>query len=81
MLELGISPVQFGVMMILNLMVGLLTPPFGVVLFVLSGVAELPVEQVAKDTVIFIIPLLVVLVLIVLFPQLTLFLPNIIFGK
>ncbi len=70
-------------MMILNLMVGLLTPPFGVVLFILSGVAELPVEQVAKDTVIFIIPLivLVVLVLIVLFPQLTLFLPNIIFGK
>ena len=79
--ELGIDPIQFGVIMILNLMIGLLTPPFGTVLFVLSGVAKVPVEKVAKDTAIFLIPLLVVLVLIVLFPQLTLFLPNLIYGK
>ena len=79
--KLGIDPVQFGVIMILNLMIGLLTPPFGTVLFVLSGVADVPVEKVAKDTVIFLIPLLIVLVLIVLFPQLTLFMPNLIFGK
>jgi len=78
---LGIDPVQFGVMMILNLMIGLLTPPFGTVLFVLSGVAKVSVEEVAQSTAIFIIPLLVVLVLIVLFPQLSLFLPNIIYGK
>ena len=79
--QLGIDPVQFGVIMILNLMIGLLTPPFGTVLFVLSGVADVPVEKVAKDTMIFLIPLLIVLVLIVLFPQLTLFMPNLIFGK
>ncbi len=79
--ELGIDPVQFGVIMILNLMIGLLTPPFGTVLFVLSGVAKVSVEKVAKDTAIFLIPLLGVLLLIVLFPQLTLFLPNLIFGK
>jgi len=78
---LGIDPVQFGVMMILNLMIGLLTPPFGTVLFVLSGVAKVSVEYVARSTFIFIIPLLVVLILIVLFPQFSLFLPNIIFGK
>jgi len=79
--QLGIDPIQFGVMMILNLMIGLLTPPFGTVLFVLSGVAEVPVETVAKNTAIFIIPLLVVLAMIVFFPQITLFLPDLIFGK
>ena len=78
---LGIDPIQFGVIMILNLMIGLLTPPFGTVLFVLSGVADVSVEKIAKDTSIFLIPLFVVLMLITLFPQLTLFLPNLIFGK
>jgi len=78
---LGIDPVQFGVMMILNLMIGLLTPPFGTVLFVLSSVAKVSVEEVARSTFIFVIPLLVVLILIVLFPQFSLFLPNMIFGK
>lgn len=79
--ELGIDPVHFGVIMILNLMIGILTPPFGTVLFVLSSVAKVPVEKVAKDTAIFLLPLMIVLVLIVLFPQFTLFLPNLIFGK
>lgn len=78
--ELGVSPVQFGVIMILNLMIGLLTPPFGSVLFVLSSIAKTPFERVAKATAIFIIPLIVVLILIVLFPQLTLFIPNMVFG-
>ncbi|GAK59920.1 TRAP-type C4-dicarboxylate transport system, permease component [Candidatus Vecturithrix granuli] len=81
MQQLGIDPVHFGVMMILNLMIGILTPPFGTVLFVLSSVAKVSVEEVAKDTMIFILPLLAVLALIVLFPQLTLFLPNLIFGQ
>ena len=79
--KLGIDPIQFGVIMILNLMIGLLTPPFGTVLFILSGVANVPVEKVARDTAIFLVPLLIVLLLIVLFPQLTLFVPNLIFGK
>ena len=81
MQQLGIDPVHFGVMMILNLMIGILTPPFGTVLFVLSSVAKVSVERVAKDTALFILPLLVVLILIVLFPKLTLFLPNLFFGK
>lgn len=79
--KLGIDPVHFGVIMILNLMIGTLTPPFGTVLFVLSSVAKVPVERVAKDTAIFLLPLIIVLILIVLFPQLTLFLPNLFFGK
>jgi len=79
--HLNIDPVHFGVMMIINLMIGVLTPPFGSVLFVLSSVAKVPVERVAKDTAVFIIPILVVLFLITIFPPLTLFLPNLIYGK
>ena len=81
MQQLGIDPVHFGVMMIINLMIGVLTPPFGSVLFVLSSVAKVPVEKVARDTAIFILPILAVLFLIAVFPPLTLFLPNLIYGK
>jgi len=81
MQHLNIDPVHFGVMMILNLMVGVLTPPFGSVLFVLSSVAKVPVERVARDTAIFLIPILFVLFLVTVFPPLTLFLPNLIYGK
>jgi tripartite ATP-independent transporter DctM subunit len=81
MQHLNIDPVHFGVMMILNLMIGVLTPPFGSVLFVLSSVAKVPVERVARDTALFLIPILFVLFLVAVFPPLTLFLPNLIYGK
>ncbi|NCB02216.1 MAG: TRAP transporter large permease [Spirochaetia bacterium] len=80
MLTLGMDPVQFGVIIILNLVIGTMTPPFGTVLFVLSSVAEVSVETVTKSVVIFFPPLLLVLTLINMFPQLTLWLPNLIFG-
>ncbi len=81
MQQLNIDPVHFGIMMIINLMIGVLTPPFGSVLFVLSSVANVSVEKVARDTAIFIIPILVVLFLITVFPPVTLFLPNLIYGQ
>lgn len=80
MAALGIDPVHFGVVMIVNLMIGVLTPPFGSVLFVLSSVAEVPVERVAKYTMMYLFPLVIVLILLVVFPQLSLWLPNMIFG-
>lgn len=80
MLALGMSPIQFGIIMILNLVIGTLTPPFGTVLFVLSGVAKVPVEKVAKSTFIFVPPLILVLILINIFPDLTLWLPNLFYG-
>ncbi|NQT59562.1 MAG: TRAP transporter large permease [Bacteroidetes bacterium] len=81
MLMIGVDPVQFGIIMILNLIIGTLTPPFGTVLFVLSGVANVPVEKVAKSTFLFMGPLLLVLLLINIFPGLTLWLPNLIYGQ
>ena len=77
---LGVSPTQFGIMMILNLMIGLLTPPVGIVLYVVSNVAKVSFERVTKATAPFLIPLLTVLLLITLIPGITTWIPNLLFG-
>ena len=77
---INVHPVHFGVMMILNLMIGLLTPPVGQVLYILSTISGMPFERIARVTALFIVPHLVVLILIVLFPELVLFLPRALFG-
>jgi tripartite ATP-independent transporter DctM subunit len=74
--KLGIDPVQFGVIMVLNLMIGLLTPPVGMVLYVLSRVSGLPFERCVTATAPFLVPLLIVLALITFIPSLTLWLPT-----
>jgi tripartite ATP-independent transporter DctM subunit len=74
--QLGIDPVHFGVVMVLNLMLGLLTPPFGMVLFVIQHFSKLPFARVVASTVPFLIPLLIVLVLVTVFPGVALWLPN-----
>ncbi|MGL4239680.1 MAG: TRAP transporter large permease [Beijerinckiaceae bacterium] len=74
--KLGIDPVQFGVIMVLNLMIGLLTPPVGMVLFVLSRVANMSFDRTVKAVLPFLIPLLFVLALITIFPAITLYLPT-----
>ena len=79
--KVGIDPLHFGLVMVLNLMIGLLTPPFGVVLFVMAGVAHMPFERVVRATAPFIIPLLVVLALITFFPPLVTWLPTLVMGK
>jgi len=78
--KVGIDPVHFGVVMVLNLMIGLLTPPFGIVLFVMSQVSGLTFEDVVKSTLPFLLPLFVVLVLIIFFPGLVTALPNLLMG-
>ena len=74
--NLGIDPVFFGVVMILNLMIGMLTPPFGIVLFTLSRVSDEPLEKVIKEIWPFIITLVLVLALIIACPKLVTFIPN-----
>jgi tripartite ATP-independent transporter DctM subunit len=74
--KVGIDPVQFGVVMVLNLMIGLLTPPVGMVLFVLSRVARLSFDRTVVAVLPFIAPLVFVLLLITIFPWLTLYLPT-----
>ena len=76
-LEVGIHPVQFGIMMVLNCVIGLLTPPVGAVLFIGSAVAKRPMEKVVKATLPFYFCMLVALILISFIPDISLWLPRI----
>jgi len=71
-----VDPVHFGVVMVLNLMIGLLTPPVGMVLYILARVANLSFERTMKACGPFLLPLLVTLVAVTYWPQMVLFLPN-----
>ncbi|WP_346623539.1 TRAP transporter large permease [Blastococcus montanus] len=73
----GVDPIVLGVLMIVALMIGLLTPPVGTVLYVLSSVAETRVGEVFRGCLPFMVPLLVVLALIISFPDAVLWLPEV----
>jgi TRAP-type C4-dicarboxylate transport system permease large subunit len=75
-IKLGIDPVHFGVVIVLNLMIGLLHPPLGMVLFVLARVARLSVERTTMAILPWLVPLLVALAAITYIPDLTLGLPR-----
>ena len=74
--KLGIDPVHFGLVMVLNLMIGLLHPPMGLVLFVLARVAKLSVERTTMAILPWLVPLLVSLGLVTYIPQISLWLPS-----
>lgn len=76
----GVEPIHFGIIMILNLMIGLLTPPVGMVLYVLVGMSSVPMEKIVKSMLPFIIVLFLLLLVITFMPGLTMFLPNLIFN-
>ncbi len=74
--QLGIDLVHFGLVMVLNLMIGLLHPPMGMVLFVLARVAKLSVERTTMAILPWLLPLLLSLAVITYFPRLVLWLPR-----
>ena len=76
MKTIGVDPVHFGMIMMVNLGIGLITPPVGAVLFVGSAVAKLKIEQVVKAMKPFFVILLFVLVLVTYVPQISLWLPR-----
>lgn len=78
--SIGIDPIQFGIMIVLNCGIGLLTPPVGSVLFIGSAVGKVPMEKVVKATLPFYVCMLITLLLITFIPQISLFLPNL-FAK
>jgi tripartite ATP-independent transporter DctM subunit len=77
---LGIDPLFFGVMMVISLSVGVITPPFGNVLYVLVGITGQTFEQVVRAHIPFLIPILAAIVLLILFPGLVTFLPQYLSG-
>jgi len=74
--SIGIDPIQFGIMMVVNLCVGLCTPPVGTVLFVGVGIAKTSIEKMIKPLLPLFIAMIISLALITYFPQLTLWLPK-----
>jgi len=78
---LGIDPVHFGMVMIVNMMIGMITPPVGLALFVVSNISRAPIMSIARECIPFILGFLMVLTLITYIPQLVLFLPDLVYGK
>jgi tripartite ATP-independent transporter DctM subunit len=76
----GIDPVHFGIVMILNLGIGLLTPPVGPTLVVGCAIGKVSMEAVSRSILIFYVPMLIVLLLVTYVPALTLWLPKLLFG-
>ena len=81
MTALGVDPVHFGIIMVINLLIGTLTPPFGILLFVMSEVAKVEYKPLLRQIAPFYIPLFLFLIVITYLPALTLILPNYIFGR
>jgi tripartite ATP-independent transporter DctM subunit len=78
---IGMDPVHFGVVMILNLSIGLLTPPVGTALFVGSSISGLKIEKIAKAMLPFYASMIVALLLLTFIPALSMTIPNLLFGK
>ena len=73
-LKVGVDPIHFGVIMVVNLAIGFVTPPVGVNLFVASGITKVKIEQVSRAAVPFLIAMLVVLGFVTFVPEISLFL-------
>jgi TRAP-type C4-dicarboxylate transport system permease large subunit len=76
----GIDPVHFGIIMILNLGIGLLTPPVGPTMVVGCAIGKVTMEQMSKSIIIFYIPMIIVLIMVTYIPALSLWLPNLLLG-
>ena len=76
LVQIGIDPVQFGMVMIINLMIGMITPPFGVSMYITCSIAKINMKQYTKAALPFIAILLAVLLLITYVPPITTWLPN-----
>lgn len=78
--QMGVDPAQFGVLMVVNLSIGMLTPPVGICLFVSCGIADLPLGRVVRAVMPFMAVSVVVLLLACFWSPLTLWIPSLIYG-
>ena len=77
----GVDPVHLGVVVVLNLMIGLLTPPVGMSLYMVSIISNVSFSRMARVIWPFLVPLLVSLVIVTLVPSISTWLPNLMFKK
>ena len=74
-LSAGLDPLHFGIVMVITLSVGVITPPFGTVLFLMVGITRMRYGQVVKSVLPFILPIIATIVLLIMVPELTIWLP------
>ena len=77
---LDINPVVFGVMLVVALIIGIITPPFGICLFVIADVAKVPVGAVTKESIRYLPAMIIALLLIIFFPDVITWLPTLVYG-
>ena len=77
---LGIDPVHFGIILVVNLLIGTLTPPFGVILFIMMDIAKISLAQISRAVLPFYLPLFLTLMVITYWPDFVLAVPRF-FGK
>jgi len=73
---LGLDMVHFGVVVVLNIMLGLITPPYGLLLFIMTNIAGVPLRDIVREVLPFLFAMIVMLILITFFPDLVLWLPR-----
>jgi TRAP-type C4-dicarboxylate transport system permease large subunit len=80
-LQLGVDPVHFGIIMMLNLAIGLLTPPVGSTLFVGCAIGNISIEKLSRSMIPFYLTMIIVLMFITYVPQIVMFMPDLLMGK
>jgi TRAP-type C4-dicarboxylate transport system permease large subunit len=81
LVELGMDPIHIGVMMVINLTLGLLTPPVGLVLVVVSAASGVEILRIFRELVPYLVALVLVLMVVAFVPAASMWLPNLVFGK
>jgi TRAP-type C4-dicarboxylate transport system permease large subunit len=76
----GVDPVHLGMVVVFNLMIGLLTPPMGLALYLVADIANVKMKDVLREMLPFYVPLLITLLLITYVPWITTFIPRLAFG-
>ncbi|HHB82697.1 MAG TPA: TRAP transporter large permease subunit, partial [Devosia sp.] len=79
-MELGIDPIHLGIIMVVNMEIGMITPPIGLNLFVTSGITGMSLVQVVKAAMPFVLVLMLFLVIVTYFPAMSTFIPNSLMG-
>lgn len=81
LVEVGVDPIHLGIVFVLNLMIGLLTPPVGMSLYMVSIVSKVPVQKLIRAVIPYYIPLLAALGIVTFVPIISTFLPNLLFNR
>jgi len=79
--QFGIDPVHFGVLMVFTLIVGGATPPVGVLMFIAQDIADIPHGRMVRAMLPYYVPIVAAMILLIMVPQISLFLPNLVFGS